>query len=64
MYLNTTQLSKASTINADDNAQTITTIFKHIEEFDFEFIVNDDIYVTWFQDWDSPDSINNDQFSR
>ena len=64
LYLGNTQLSKALTINANDNAPTITNIVKHNKDFDFEFIVNDDIYVPWFQVQDNPDSINNNQFSR
>ena len=60
MYPSTTQLSKASTINADNTARTITALVTQIKLFEFEFIVNDDFYVPWFQDQDSPDSINND----
>ena len=48
MHDGNTQFCKASPINANDNARTITAIAKHIKEFDFEFIVNDDIYITWF----------------
>ena len=64
IYSGNMQWSKASPINADDNTQMITIIAKHIKEFDFDFIVNDDIYLTWFQDWHSPDSINNNESSR
>ena len=49
---------KFNTNNSDDNARVITAISKRIEEhkilqFDFEFVVNDNIYlnVSWFQDW-------------
>ena len=64
MYSGDTWLSKASPINTNDNAWTITAIAKHIKEFDFDFIINDDIYLTWFQDWHSPDGINSDESSR
>ena len=30
-----------------------------IEAFEFDFIINDDFYVPWFQDQDSHDSIDN-----
>ena len=64
MYRSTTQLSNASTINADDTARTFTVFVTQIEAFGFQFIVNDDFYISWFQDQDSHGSIDNDQVSR
>ena len=64
MHRSTTQLNKASTINADDTARTFTVFVTQIEAFEFQFIVNDDFYVSWFQDQDSHDGIDNDQVSR
>ena len=48
--------NKSNTNNADDNTRTITAIAKHVKEFDFEFILNDEIYSTWFQDISSDES--------
>ena len=64
MYCSTMQLHKAATINANDTARTFTALVTVIEAFEFEFIINDDFYVPWFHDQDSPDSIDNDQVSR
>ena len=64
MYHSTMQLNKASTINADDTARIFTALVTQIETFEFEFIVDDDFYVPWFQDQESHDSINNNQVSR
>ena len=46
MYPSTKQLSKASIINANDTARTITALVMQIKVFELEFIVNDERTIT------------------